>query len=78
VRNLISKEKQEEIEKTLASFIHDFNNLDMEKLGTYFSDDATTFPRVIMSSKSSRDITLSDLWRILPVNLKLKYPDLPI
>jgi ketosteroid isomerase-like protein len=59
----MSKEKQIEIERTLASFIHDFNNLDMEKLSTYFSNDATTFPRVVMSSKSSRDITLSDYLR---------------
>ncbi len=56
-------EEQKEIKKTLASFIQDFNNLDMEKVGAYFADDATIFPRVVMSGNGSENIVLSEFLR---------------
>ena len=50
-------------ERCLADFIHDFENLDLERLRTYFDDDATVFPRSIMSRSGASDIELTSYFR---------------
>ena len=57
------REDREQIEKTLAGFIRDFNDLDLDKVSTYFAEDATIFPRVVMSGGDAGDIDLSHYLR---------------
>ena len=57
------EEYREQIERCLEDFIRDFENLDLERLRTHFDDDATVFPRSIMSRSGSKDIELGSYFR---------------
>ena len=60
---VLNSQEQQEVHDTLARFIRDFNNFDMDIVASYFADDATLFPRTFMSDSGTADMVLTDYCR---------------
>lgn len=54
---------ESDVRDALGSFIRDFNNLDMASVASYFAQEATMFPRSVMSDRGTEGIDLADYCR---------------
>ncbi len=57
-------EEEEQVRGAIESFLQAFENGDLDAMKSAFADDATTFPRAIMSYQPSPDVRVSKYRRV--------------
>ena len=67
-----SPNDEHEIVSVLSEFIRAFENGDLERMETYFAEDALTFPRAIMSSDTESPIDSSEYRRVIGIDPQMK------
>lgn len=55
--------EQQAIQDKLSRFIEDFNNLNMSKVAAHFAEEATLFPRTVMTDRATSKVVLDEYCR---------------